>query len=85
MFRNKRTILISLTLVLLVAFGLLAPQFSSDQSLTNTPSALNFNRETELQSQDMQEGDMEEYKKPTYFNIFNFIFSFLPIKPNEKE
>jgi hypothetical protein len=85
MLRKRRSILIGLTLLLFVAIGLLTPKLSSNQSLSKTSNSISFNGETELHSQDMQESEFEEYQKPTYFNIFNFIFSFLPIKPNDKE
>lgn len=37
--------------------------------------------ETKIQAPTDEDCDFEEYNKPVYFNIFKFIGSFIPLKP----
>ncbi|MCC6369549.1 MAG: hypothetical protein IT236_00950 [Bacteroidia bacterium] len=41
--------------------------------------------ETQVKSSSTEDCDYEKYDKPVYFNIFKFIFSFIPVKSSDDD
>ena len=71
--------------MLLFACWMAIPKLHVSSLAVTNSSSLDLKNETELKSQATEDGNVEEYKKPVYFNIFKLIFSFLPVKSNQEE
>lgn len=75
------------TFLVLMALWVATPKVYIHHLLQHDHSSLPQNSaETQINSQVSDEDcDFEEYNKPTYFNVFKFIFSFIPLKSKGSE
>lgn len=80
---NKTKLIKSVTSLLLVILILwvATPKVYTQQLFDRNIPPIQIVKESQLKSQSTNENsDLEEYNKPAYFNIFKFIFSFVPSK-----
>lgn len=84
MRKNKITKIVFTFFLLLLALWVAVPKVYIHDLLHHNHSSVIFDGETKLKSSENTEDcDFEEYNKPVYFNIFNFINNFLPFKQKE--
>src|SRR5437868_15217180 len=81
MLQNKRIKLMFGILFVLIALWTATPKVYIHALLHHEHSAASLDQETKLKSQADDDCDFEKYNKPAYFNIFKFICSFLPVRP----
>jgi hypothetical protein len=81
MFKNKFIKFSVSTLLVLLALWVAVPKVYIHDLLHHNHSVSIVGDETKLQSQSAEDCDFQEYNKPVYFNIFKFISSFIPVKP----
>lgn len=80
---NKTKVIKTVTsLLLLILFlWVVTPKVYTQQLFNGKIAPIQIVKESQLKSHSTNESsDLEEYNKPAYFNIFKFIFSFVPSK-----
>lgn len=86
MFKRKYIKSILSTFLVLMALWVATPKVYIHQLLKHNHSNPQLSKETQVNSQSTNDDcDFEEYNKPAYFNIFKFVFSFLPSKSKAAE
>lgn len=81
MFSNKYIKIAVSSFLVLMALWLATPKVYIHALLHHDHSAISIDPETKVKSQSSDDdGDMEKYNKPAYFNLFKFIYSFIPSK-----
>ena len=69
-----------------MALWVATPKVYIHQLLKHNHSNIQIGKESQVNSQSTSDDcDFEEYNKPAYFNIFKFVFSFLPSKAKGAE
>lgn len=81
MLRNKFIKITVSVFLLLMALWIATPKVYIHELLHHNHAALQIGTETKVQSQSADDCDFNEYNKPVYFNLFKFISSFIPLKP----
>lgn len=82
MLKNKFIKVTVSVFLLLMALWIATPKVYIHELLHHNHTILQIGSETQVQSQPAADDcDFNEYNKPVYFNIFKFIGSFLPLKP----
>ncbi len=82
---SNRSVKIPLSaLFMLLALWVAVPKVYIHELLHHDHSTLVPGTETKVQSQSGDDCDFNEYNKPVYFNIFKFISSFIPLKPQNE-
>ncbi|MES2681068.1 MAG: hypothetical protein V4635_14335 [Bacteroidota bacterium] len=84
MLRNKFIKIPVSALLMLLALWVAVPKVYIHDLLHHDHAVLTADSETKLQSQSGDDCDFNEYNKPVYFNIFKFISSFIPLKPQNE-
>lgn len=67
--------------MVLMALWVATPKVYIHELLHHNHTAVQISNETQVQSQSADDCDFNEYNKPVYFNLFKFISSFIPLKP----
>lgn len=79
MLKKKYIKVIVSSFLLLMALWVATPKVYIHALLNHDHSAVDLNGETKVKSHSSQEDcDIEKYNKPSYFNLFKFIYSFIP-------
>ena len=81
MLKNKFIKITVSVYLLLMALWIATPKVYIHELLHHNHAALQMGPETKVQSQSADDCDFNEYNKPVYFNLFKFISSFIPLKP----
>jgi hypothetical protein len=82
MLHRSRLIKVLCSSILVVlALWIATPKIYIHSLLNHDHSAITTGGETQIKQQSPDDCDFEKYNKPAYFNIFRFISSFLPVKP----
>jgi hypothetical protein len=81
MLKNKLIKVTVSVFLLLMALWVATPKVYIHELLHHNHEALQISPETKVQSQTTDDCDFNEYNKPVYFNLFKFISSFIPLKP----
>ncbi len=81
MLKNKFIKITASVFVLVMALWIAVPKVYIHELLHHNHTALAISPETKVQSQATDDCDFDEYNKPVYFNLFKFISSFIPLKP----
>ncbi len=68
-----------------MALWVATPKVYIHDLLHHDHSENTISAETKIKSQSTDDCDFEKYNKPTYFSVFKFIFSFLPIKSKDSD
>ncbi len=72
--------------LVLMALWVATPKVYIHHLLNHDHTNINVSKDTQLSPQASDEVcDFEEYNKPAYFNIFKFVFSFIPAKSKGSE
>ncbi len=72
--------------MLLMALWIATPKVYIHELLNHEHSISVLSNETSVKSQSADDDcDFEKYDKPIYFNIFKFLFSFIPVKSGNQE
>lgn len=85
MLKNKHIKILLSSFLVLVALWLATPKVFIHQLLHHSTTETTNGSETKVKSQSTDNCDFDKYNKPTYFSIFKFIFSFLPVKPKNAD
>ena len=81
MFRNKYIKIGISSFLVLMALWVATPKVYIHALLHHDHSAVSIDPETKVKSQSADDDcDLEKYNKPSYFNLFKFIYSFIPSK-----
>jgi len=75
---TKKIKLILAASMLLVAITVAIPNYFVSNNRQTKAASIELNTNSEIKSQSAEDGDIDQVEKPAYFNLFNFIFSFLP-------
>src|SRR6218665_55875 len=81
MLKNKFIKITVSVFLLLMALWIATPKVYIHELLHHNHAALTIGNQTQVQSQSADDCDFNEYNKPVYFNLFKFISSFIPLKP----
>ena len=79
MLKSKFIKISILAFVVLVALWFAMPGNYSKNFLSHNSSSLSINPEAKIESES-EGSNLEEYKKPVFFNIFKFVNNFIPTK-----
>jgi hypothetical protein len=72
--------------LVLMALWVATPKVYIHDLLNHNHAEINLSKETQVNTAAADEDcDFEEYNKPAYFNVFKFIFSFIPNKSKDSE
>jgi hypothetical protein len=85
MLRNKYIKIAVSAFMLLMAVWIATPKVYIHNLLHHDHSLTATGTETKVKSASTDDCDFDKYDKPVYFNIFKFIFSFIPVKTNNQE
>ena len=79
MLKNKKIKIAVSSFLVLMALWIATPKVYIHALLHHEHPAAGLDQETKVKSQSSQDDcDLEKYNKPSYFNLFKFIFSFIP-------
>ncbi len=79
--KNKYTRVFIPCLLVLLAVWVAIPKVYLHELLGHDHQGIIITNETKVKSQSTDDDcNFEKYNKPVYFNIFKFIFSFIPVK-----
>jgi len=82
MFKNKYIKILASCFLVMMALWVATPKFYIHDLLNhNHESSINIKGETNLEQKTTDDCDFEKYNTPSYFNVFKFLTSFLPSKP----
>jgi hypothetical protein len=81
MLKNKFIKVTVSVFLLLMALWVATPKVYIHELLHHNHTTLQIGNEPQVQSQSADDCDFNEYNKPVYFNLFKFISSFIPLKP----
>lgn len=82
MLRNKFIKISVSSFLLLMAVWIATPKVYIHELLHHDHTTLQIGPETSVQSHSAADDcEFNEYNKPVYFNLFKFISSFIPLKP----
>lgn len=85
MIKNRSIKFATSVFLILMALWVATPKVYIHALLHHNHSELNTGTETKVKSQSIDDCDFEKYNKPAYFSIFKFIFSFIPLKSEDKD
>ena len=85
MLRNKFIRITTAALLLLLTAWIATPKVYIHNLLHHNHSAVTTTPETKVNTPSGDDCDFDKYDKPVYFNIFKFIFSFLPVKSQDDD
>ncbi|WP_317900187.1 hypothetical protein [Aurantibacillus circumpalustris] len=81
MFKNKYIKISVSAFLVLMALWVATPKVYIHALLHHDHSAISIDKETKVKSHTSTDDcDIEKYNKPSYFNLFKFIYSFIPSK-----
>ena len=81
MLKNKFIKLSVFSFLVLLALWVAVPKVYIHELLHHHHSALQLGSETKVESQSTDDCDFNEYNKPVYFDLFKFLSSFTPLRP----
>lgn len=82
MLKNKYIKIITSTFLLLMALWVATPKVYVHNLLNHNHNvSIDVNGESKLQQKNSDDCDFEKYNTPSYFNVFKFLNSFVPDKP----
>lgn len=84
MLKNKYTKIVVATFMMLIALWVATPKVYIHNLMHHDHSEVSGGTETKVKSATTDDCDFDKYDKPVYFNIFKFIFSFIPVKTNNE-
>jgi hypothetical protein len=86
MYKNKLIKLTVSSFLVLMALWVATPKVYIHHLLNHEHASIKIGEETQINTPSADEDcDFEEYNKPAYFNIFKFVFSFIPAKSKGSE
>ena len=86
MYKHKLIKVAVSSFLVLMALWVATPKVYIHHLLDHEHSKINISKDTQLNSPAGDDDcDFEEYNKPAYFNIFKFVFSFIPTKSKGSE
>ena len=81
MFKNKYIKISVSAFLVLMALWVATPKVYIHALLHHDHSVISIDKETKVKSHSSADDcDIEKYNKPAYFNVFKFIYSFIPSK-----
>jgi len=81
MLRNKYIKIAVSSFLVLMALWVATPKVYIHALLQHDHAAITIDTETKVKSHSSDDDcDIEKYNKPSYFNLFKFIYSFIPSK-----
>jgi hypothetical protein len=83
MLKNKYIKLFVSSFLILMAVWIAVPKVYVHELLSHDHSVPLKTNGTAVSTQSTDDCDFEKYNKPLYFNIFKFISSFIPLKPQQ--
>jgi hypothetical protein len=82
MFKNKYIKILASCFLVLMALWVATPKVYIHNLLNhNHDSSVKTSGDTNIQQKNSDDCDFDKYNTPNYFNVFNFIFSSVPKKP----
>jgi hypothetical protein len=81
MIRGKKSKFLVSTLLVVMALWVATPKVYIHALFKHDHASYNLGPETQVKPQAADDCEFEKYNKPAYFNIFKFISSFIPLKP----
>ena len=85
MLKNKYIKVTVSSFLLILALWIATPKVYIHNLLHHNHSVNALDAETQVKSANTDDCDYEKYDKPVYFNIFKFIFSFIPVKTQDED
>lgn len=86
MYKHKAMKIAVSSFLVLMALWVATPKVYIHQFLHHDHPNSTVGKETQVDTHSTdQDCDFEEYNKPAYFNIFKFVFSFIPSKTKGTE
>ncbi|MDX2174478.1 MAG: hypothetical protein SFY56_15350 [Bacteroidota bacterium] len=82
MLKNKYIKIFASSFLVLMALWVATPKVYVHNLLNHNHSVdIDVNGESKLQQKNSDDCDFEKYNTPSYFNVFKFLNSFVPDKP----
>lgn len=81
MYKNKYIKIALSSFLVVMALWVATPKVYIHLLLNHNHSPISIDKETKVKSNSTSDDcDLEKYNKPSYFNLFKFIYSFIPTK-----
>ena len=80
MLKNKYIKISLVSFLVLIALWVATPKVYLHNLLNPFHTEVSIDTETKVKSESNSDADIEKYNKPSYFNLFKFVCSFIPSK-----